>query len=57
MSRYEVFNRITEKSVPFPFFMSFGLKSLIGGLLEKNSTKRWAYEQVAACPWMKEVHY
>ena len=55
MSRYEVFNRITEKSPPYPFFMSFNLKSLIKGLLEKDSTKRWAYDQVAACPWMKDV--
>lgn len=57
MSRYEVFNRITEKSAPFPFFMSFSLKSLISGLLDKNASKRWAYDQVAASPWLKEVFF
>ncbi len=55
MSRYEVFNRISEGSVPYPFFMSFSLKSLIGGLLEKSDQKRWSYEQVSTAAWVKEV--
>ena len=57
MSRYEVFNRISEGSVPYPFFMSFSLKTLIGGLLEKNDQKRWSYEQVSTAAWVKEVSF
>jgi len=55
MSRYEVFNRISEASVPYPFFMNFSLKTLLGGLLEKSDAKRWSYEQVAGSAWLKDV--
>lgn len=57
MSKFEIFNNISEKAVRLPFLMSGSLKALVRGLLEKNDKKRFDFEQVAKSSWIKEVQY
>ena len=55
MTKFEIFNRISESPVRLPVLMSLSLKALIKGLLEKSDAKRFAFEQVAQSPWLKGV--
>jgi hypothetical protein len=54
-SKFEIFNRITESPVRLPFLMSLNLKTLIKGLLEKKPDKRFCFDEVAKCSWLKDV--
>ncbi len=57
MTKFEIFNNINNNSVRFPLLMSFELKSLVKGLLDKNPAKRMSWAQVSKCGWCKEVQY
>ena len=57
MSKFEIFNKISETAVSLPFLMSFNLKSLIKGLLEKSDAKRYEWEHVSKCAWLSDVSY
>lgn len=55
MSKFEIFNRISESPVRLPFLMSLSCKALVRGLLEKNDQKRFCFDQVAQSAWLKGV--
>jgi hypothetical protein len=55
MSKFEIFNHISESPVRLPMFMSMSCKSLLKGLLEKPEERRFSFEQVAQSAWIKGV--
>jgi hypothetical protein len=55
MSKFEIFNHISESPVRLPMFMSMSCKSLLKGLLEKPEERRFSFEQVAQSTWIKGV--
>jgi len=57
MSKFEIFNRISESPVRLPFLMSMSLKSLVKGLLEKNDSKRFCFDEVSQSSWLKGVNW
>ena len=57
MSKFEIFNNISEKAVSLPFLMSGSLKALVRGLLIKDDKKRFDFEQVSKSKWLKEVSF
>jgi len=57
LSKFEIFNNITEKTVTFPLFMSSSLKQLLKGLLDKNPVKRFAWQQINLSSWTEHVKW
>ena len=56
MSKFEIFNRISESPPSLPLFMGMRLKTLLKGLLDKSDSSRYSFEHVAKSSWLKEVH-
>lgn len=55
LSKFEIFNNITEKKVNYPMLMSSSLKKLLKGLLEKNPDKRYSWQQISLSTWTEQV--
>lgn len=55
MTKFEIFNRISESPVRLPLMMSRHCKALIKGLLEKKEDRRFGFDELAQSPWLKEV--
>jgi serine/threonine protein kinase len=57
MSRFEIFTNIADKTIFYPLTMSFSLKNLLKGLLNRDPRNRFNFTNVAASPWLKNVSF
>jgi serine/threonine protein kinase len=55
LSKFEIFNNITEKTVLYPLRMSQNVKQLLKGLLDKKPNSRSNWRQVSSSPWLSDV--
>lgn len=55
LSKFEIFNNITEKRITYPLLMSSSLKTLLKGLLEKDPDKRFSWQQISLSTWIEHV--
>mmetsp|Transcript_33076 Transcript_33076/g.73652 ORF Transcript_33076/g.73652 Transcript_33076/m.73652 type:complete len:330 (-) Transcript_33076:664-1653(-) len=52
-NKFEIFNSILEKAPQLPLMMGFKVRQVIKGLLNKSDKKRFAWEEVQSCSWLR----
>ena len=57
LPKFEIFNNINAGKIRYPLSMSSSLKSLLRGLLDKNTSTRFKMKDVREHPWMKCVDW
>lgn len=55
MSKFEIFNNVTEKNPSIPLFVNANIRNLIKGLLDKNAPTRFAAKDIVSNGWMQGV--
>ena len=55
LNKFEILNHISEDAPALPLRMDADLKALVRGLLDKKEESRFAFDDVVASVWMKNV--
>mmetsp|Transcript_19751 Transcript_19751/g.21468 ORF Transcript_19751/g.21468 Transcript_19751/m.21468 type:complete len:425 (+) Transcript_19751:120-1394(+) len=57
MTKFEIFTNISEKTIIYPIFMNFGLRSLLKGLLNRDPKQRFNWSEVKTSSWLHNVSW